>query len=43
MKKTIILTLLLLISITGCKKEKVNIMKVPIVAEDFTHCKIILH
>lgn len=35
MKKTIILTLLLLISITGCKKEKVNIMKVPIVAEDF--------
>lgn len=35
MKKTIILILLLLISITGCKKEKVNIMKVPIVAEDF--------
>lgn len=35
MKRLILLILLLLISITGCKKEKVNIMKVPIVAEDF--------
>ena len=35
MKRLVLLILLLLISITGCKKEKVNIMKVPIVAEDF--------
>lgn len=35
MKKYILLIILIIISITGCKKEKVNIMQVPIVAEDF--------
>lgn len=36
MKKIILLLVVLVfISITGCKKEKVNIMQVPITAEDF--------
>ncbi len=35
MKKIILLVIMVLIVFTGCKKEKVNIMKVPIQAKDF--------
>ena len=35
MKRFIIITALLSFIITGCQKEKVNVMAVPIVADDF--------
>lgn len=35
MRKAVLFIILMLIITTGCKKEQINIMKVPIVAEDF--------